>query len=165
VLQLYVVPTICRAMQFTLRTSIILASTLTTSCAYSWKIMSHTLFSHLLLLLLLLFLAFSPSTSMCANAWVFLANLRFDFIAPQMHVASTFNMTRAVTHERHAQRAKVKRLEIKTRGILLMPHLLLDARSGWIPGRSFYQTLIWKWRASFEDTICNAKSGYSNKKI
>jgi len=51
-----------------------------------------------------------------------------------MHVVLTFNMarTRAVTHERHAQRAKVKRLEIKTREILLMPrdHLLLDARSG-----------------------------------
>jgi len=133
---------------------------------------SCTLFSHLLLLLLLLFLPFSPPTNICvlhASIWVFLAYLRFDFIAPQIHVVSTFNMarTRAVTHERHAQRTKVKRLEIKTRGILLMPrdHLLLDARSGWIPGRSFHQTLIWKWRASFEDTICDAKSGDSNEKI
>lgn len=51
----------------------------------------------------------------------FLQNSALALSRRKCNVVSTFNMarTRAVTHEWHAQRAKVKRLEIKTRAIHL----------------------------------------------
>lgn len=65
--------------------------------------------------------------------------------AVNARVVSTFNMarTRAVTHERHAQRAKVKRLEIKTRAIHPVPRDHLDARSrGWVREASLLHRVV-----------------------